>query len=263
MSSLLPVPFDNPYTYRGHTGVDFPKARGTAFRASGNGRVSSIDYGRRPGHTVWVQYDAGPNVGYAHMDSRTTDVELRQRVVEGTVLGRVGSLGTYSTGPHLHVEVAGWATTAGFWRFFDAHRVVSVVGSGSGINPNPQPPMQSGPLTPLEDDEMIALKITDGATTHFAALGEGRVRHFLPGDPYDRIMRIMRAADDWQTIDKSEVPAFLKTWGVDLDVVRFVGGRMEIDEPFTGWRQGGMWSDTNALRAAFRAAAPQIRDVEA
>lgn len=137
--ALLPIPFGNPYTYKGHTGVDFPQPRGTAFRASGPGRVTSIDFAPRPGNTVWVKYNNGPLVGYAHMDHRTTDVFVGKYVEEGTVLGRVGSLGTYSTGPHLHVEVDGHATTAGFWSFFDPARVVGQ-GSGAGENTTPSTP---------------------------------------------------------------------------------------------------------------------------
>lgn len=121
---MLPIPFPNPYDYPKHTGIDFPQPKGTPFRASGPGRVSSVDYGARPGHTVWVQYDNGPNAGYCHMDRRTTDVRVGDRVIEGTILGRVGSLGQFSTGPHLHLEIAGHATAAGVWRFFDRDRVV-------------------------------------------------------------------------------------------------------------------------------------------
>lgn len=157
---LLPIPFSNPYTYAGHSGVDFPQGRGTAFKASGPGRVTSIDYAPRPGHTVWVKYDNGPLVGYCHMDRRTTDVWLNRRVEEGTILGRVGSLGTASTGPHLHVEVSGYATTAGFWRFFDRNRVVGQ-GSGSGGGSVPFPPTPA-PIIPKPEDKMyIARSIKD------------------------------------------------------------------------------------------------------
>lgn len=137
MSALLPIPFDNPYTYTGHSGVDFPQPEGTPFRASGPGVVSSIDYSFTAGHTVWVKYDNGPNVGYCHMDSRTTDVRVGERVYEGTVLGRVGKLGKRSTGYHLHVEVAGHATTAGFWRFFTRDRVVGQGAPAGGETSRP------------------------------------------------------------------------------------------------------------------------------
>jgi len=149
---LLPIPFGNPYTYAGHSGVDFPQMRGTPFRASGPGVVSSIDYSPRAGHTVWVRYDNGPNVGYCHMDYRTSNVRVGQRVPEGTVLGLVGSLGLASTGPHLHVEVAGHATTAGFWKFFDRNRVV---GQGSSAGEEEKGPFMS--LSSAEQREMLNL----------------------------------------------------------------------------------------------------------
>lgn len=149
---LLPIPFGNPYTYTGHSGVDFPQMRGTPFRASGLGAVSSIDYSPRAGHTVWVRYDNGPNVGYCHMDYRTSNVRVGQRVSEGTILGLVGSLGLASTGPHLHVEVAGHATTAGFWKFFDRNRVV---GQGSSAGEEEKGPFMS--LSSAEQREMLNL----------------------------------------------------------------------------------------------------------
>ena len=150
--STLPIPFGNPYTYAGHSGVDFPQMRGTPFRASGPGVVSSIDYSPRAGHTVWVRYDNGPNVGYCHMDYRTSNVRVGQRVSEGTILGLVGSLGLASTGPHLHVEVAGHATTAGFWKFFDRNRVV---GQGSSAGEEEKGPFMS--LSSAEQREMLNL----------------------------------------------------------------------------------------------------------
>ena len=149
---MLPLPFGNPYTYAGHSGVDFPQMRGTPFRASGPGVVSSIDYSPRAGHTVWVRYDNGPNVGYCHMDYRTSNVRVGQRVSEGTILGLVGSLGLASTGPHLHVEVAGHATTAGFWKFFDRNRVV---GQGSSAGEEEKGPFMS--LSSAEQREMLNL----------------------------------------------------------------------------------------------------------
>lgn len=165
--SKLPIPFGYYTDYPKHTGVDFPQSRGTPFRASGPGRVSSIDYGERPGHTVWVQYDNGPNVGYCHMDRRTKDVVLGQRVVEGTILGRVGSLGKFSTGPHLHLEIAGHATAAGVWRFFDKTRVVGQGSpAGGGETPFPVPEIK------LEYD-MIRIQSTNRG---IALIGPGYYR---------------------------------------------------------------------------------------
>lgn len=161
--TLLPIPFNNPATYAGHSGVDFPQPRGTPFRASWPGVVTSIDYGPRPGHTVWVRYDTGVLVGYCHMDARTTHVRVGQRVTEGTILGLVGSLGTFSTGPHLHCEIAGHATTAGFWRFFTASRVV---GDGQPAGGNERPIPEPDPITPLELEDMNPVYVDDKGTVY-------------------------------------------------------------------------------------------------
>jgi len=126
----LPIPFNNPHTYPGHSGVDFPQPRGTEFKASGNGTVKTLSRNERGGFYIWVQYDNGPLVGYHHMDSHNGCPAVGKRVSEGTRLGYVGNTGN-STGPHLHSEVAGHATTAGYWQFFDPQRVVGA-GSGSG-----------------------------------------------------------------------------------------------------------------------------------
>lgn len=151
--SRLPIPFNNPATYVGHSGVDYAQARGTTFRASGPGRVVSRGRNSRGGFYIWVQYDAGPLVGYHHMDSHAGCPALGARVVEGTPLGHVGNTGN-STGPHLHSEVSGHATTAGYWRFFDPTRVVgSGSASGGGTNPTPSKPNPDPAPVPEEEDE--------------------------------------------------------------------------------------------------------------
>lgn len=130
----LPIPFGNPATYPGHSGVDYPQARGTLFRASGPGKVTLRNYNSRAGNMVWVEYDAMPSqngVAYAHLDNYNDSPPVGTRVVEGTVLGRVGNTGN-STGPHLHSEVNGYATTDGYWKWFDPNRVVQGGGGGGG-----------------------------------------------------------------------------------------------------------------------------------
>lgn len=155
----LPIPFGNPATYAGHSGVDYPQRRGTVFKASGPGRVVSRGRNARGGFFVWVQYDAGPLVGYHHMDSHDGVPALGVRVAEGTQLGFVGSLGQFSTGPHLHSEVSGHATTDGYWRFFDPARVVgqpeAAGGGSSGSKPTPPVAVES------EEDEMKFMYVDD------------------------------------------------------------------------------------------------------
>lgn len=130
---MLPIPFGNPATYPGHSGVDYPGHAGEEFPASGVGTVVSRGRNDRGGFFIWVQYDVGPLVGYHHMNSHDGCPALGKRVSLGQRLGYVGWTGHVvpagRAGAHLHSEVSGHATTAGYWQFFDRNRVV---GSGSG-----------------------------------------------------------------------------------------------------------------------------------
>lgn len=139
------MPFGNPDTYPGHSGVDFGQSRGTVFRASGPGVVTDRWWNSRGGGWISVRYDAGCEVGYCHMDSHAGCPPVGTRVVEGTALGLVGNSGN-STGPHLHAEVFGYATTAGFWQWFTPNRVV-----GHGA------PSKEDDMTPEQANQLAAV----------------------------------------------------------------------------------------------------------
>ena len=125
---MYPIPFNNPTTYRGHSGVDFPVRRGTLIRASGSGRVTGRAWQNdRAGYSTIVQYDNGPAVLYAHQDDLTKVPPVGSRVAEGTVIGACGNTGN-SSGPHVHMEImtgAGAHTYEGIWKHFTSKRVVS------------------------------------------------------------------------------------------------------------------------------------------
>jgi len=85
-----------------HPGVDLVEADGGDIRATGAGRVTHA--GPMGGYGIMVEIDHGNGImtRYAHMSE--TLVAEGQEVVQGAVLGRIGSTGR-STGPHLHYEV--------------------------------------------------------------------------------------------------------------------------------------------------------------
>ncbi len=160
---MLPIPFGNPNTYAGHSGVDYPVPRGSVIRASGPGTVVTRARNDAGGFYVFVKYDALPYpVGYHHMDSHNGVPAVGTRVQEGSQLGFVGSLGARSTGPHLHSEVSGHRTTAGYWQFFDRNRVV---GSGSGSSSGGGSPTLTPPTTATPtswEDDMPTFITSDG-----------------------------------------------------------------------------------------------------
>lgn len=159
----LPIPFVNHRTYPGHSGVDFPQPRGTLVRASGNGIVGRRTSNPRGGNLAWIDYDGIPGVGYAHLDDYRDSPAPGTRVRLGDPICRVGNSG-FSTGPHLHMEVNGHATTAGFWRFFDPNNVVGGgSAAGGGGKPLPIPdPVKEDPIMEL------VIKAPNGTVVHLA-----------------------------------------------------------------------------------------------
>ena len=85
-----------------HPGVDLIEAYGDEIHATGAGRVTHA--GPMGGYGIMVEIDHGNGLvtRYAHMSKALVDEG--QDVVQGAVLGRIGSTGR-STGPHLHYEV--------------------------------------------------------------------------------------------------------------------------------------------------------------
>lgn len=87
---------------RMHQGTDYGAAYGSPIRAVTDGVVSSAGWHGGHGNMVKLSHAGGLGSGYAHM-SRIA-VAPGARVVQGQVIGYVGSTGL-STGPHLHFEV--------------------------------------------------------------------------------------------------------------------------------------------------------------
>jgi murein DD-endopeptidase MepM/ murein hydrolase activator NlpD len=91
----------------GYNGVDLAAPAGTPFMASASGevivaRVSGWNGGY--GNYTVIRHDNGTQTLYAHASSII--VGIGQRVVQGQVIGYVGSTGR-STGSHLHFEIRG------------------------------------------------------------------------------------------------------------------------------------------------------------
>ena len=85
----------------GHPGIDFAAEEGAEVYAVAGGIVSAADYDVEKGNYVVLDHGGGLETEYQHMKSLL--VSAGQSVVQGQVLGYVGSTGN-STGPHLHFE---------------------------------------------------------------------------------------------------------------------------------------------------------------
>jgi len=91
------------HTIRAHKGTDYAASRGTAIKATGDGKV--VFAGRKGGYgkVVIVQHGQKYKTLYAHMNGYARGIRSGSRVKQGQVIGYVGSTGL-ATGPHLHYE---------------------------------------------------------------------------------------------------------------------------------------------------------------
>ena len=85
----------------GHPGIDFTAEEGAEVYAVADGIVTTAAYDVEKGNYVVLDHGGGLETEYQHMKSLL--VSAGQSVVQGQVLGYVGSTGN-STGPHLHFE---------------------------------------------------------------------------------------------------------------------------------------------------------------
>ena len=87
-------------THRPHLGVDYGAPTGTPVIAVANGMVVSAARSGGSGNIVRLRHTNGYETYYLHLSSFATGVRKGARVVQGQLIGRVGSTGL-ATGPHL------------------------------------------------------------------------------------------------------------------------------------------------------------------
>ena len=87
-----------------HAGVDIGAPRGKKVRAPAKGKVVAAAYDAKMGNFIRINHRYGIETTYGHLSK--TLVRYGQEVKRGDLLGLVGSTGRFSTGPHLHYQVA-------------------------------------------------------------------------------------------------------------------------------------------------------------
>ncbi|MCA1442268.1 M23 family metallopeptidase [Ensifer sp. IC4062] len=90
---------------RMHTGVDWSAPRGTPIIAAGNGTVEKAGWDSGGyGNQTLIRHANGYVSSYNHQSAIAKNVKPGAKVVQGQVIGWVGTTGL-STGPHLHYEL--------------------------------------------------------------------------------------------------------------------------------------------------------------
>lgn len=88
---------------RAHKGTDFAARPGTSIMATGNGKIKFIGRKGGYGRTVIIEHREGYTTLYAHLSRYKKGLRKGDTVIQGDVIGYVGSSGL-ATGPHLHYE---------------------------------------------------------------------------------------------------------------------------------------------------------------
>ncbi len=87
-----------------HAGIDIGARTGTEVRSPASGKVVVAAYDGRMGKFIRIDHGYGIETTYGHLSKIL--VKYGDRVQRGDLIGRVGSTGKFSTGPHLHYQVA-------------------------------------------------------------------------------------------------------------------------------------------------------------
>ena len=87
-----------------HAGVDISAPRGETVRTPAKGKVVAAAYDTKMGNYIRINHRYGVETTYGHLSKIL--VRYGQEVKRGDVLGQVGSTGRFSTGPHLHYQIA-------------------------------------------------------------------------------------------------------------------------------------------------------------
>lgn len=240
-SAFGPRNINVPNASKYHRGADMVGF--SAVRAVAAGVVRVV--GRQPGWAgggiqVWVQHD-GFFSKSLHL--RSTSVRVGQEIDEAHALGVMGMTGTASD-VHLHFEI-----TPGRLHYLNIGQIDPV----EFIKDRLAAPAGGSNVAPAakEDDDMLALLI-DGA--HKCTLAPGTFSHMITSDNPDRVKNIVRADDQWTTINRSELPVLLRRYGCDLHIWDIRAGKFVVLDPLDGSvREGNVWTAANQARAESRA----------
>lgn len=139
------MPFNNPYTYAGHGGMDYAQPAYTPIRAVADGKITfSAHWTLRGGLTRTLTLDNGLQMMHCHLVN-LNGPRVNSRVHAGDIIAYVGSTG-FSTGNHLHHEL--WyrgvkQSGSKYWNWIDRSRVIGqrppTPSGGGGSKPTPKP----------------------------------------------------------------------------------------------------------------------------
>jgi len=87
-----------------HLAIDYAAAIGTPVMSVGDGTIMMARWNGGFGNYIDVRHNDVFSTQYAHLSSYARGIRPGVHVVQGQIIGYVGSTG-WSTGPHLHYQI--------------------------------------------------------------------------------------------------------------------------------------------------------------
>ncbi|MDT8420291.1 MAG: peptidoglycan DD-metalloendopeptidase family protein [Desulfuromonadales bacterium] len=87
-------------TWKSHPAIDYAAPPGTPIKTVGDGTITRIGYTRGNGNFIEIRHNNSYSTLYLHMSKFARKMSKGKKVVQGQVIGYVGSTGL-ATGPHL------------------------------------------------------------------------------------------------------------------------------------------------------------------
>ncbi len=88
-----------------HKAIDYAAPQGTPIVSVGDGTVTFAGWKTGYGNFIKIKHNSTYSTHYAHLSAFGKGIKAGARVTQGQTIGFVGSTG-WSTGPHLHYEIA-------------------------------------------------------------------------------------------------------------------------------------------------------------
>lgn len=88
---------------KAHKGIDYAAPKGTAVKASADGKIISVGTNNGYGKTIKIQHGHKYATLYAHLDRFHEGIRAGNTITQGQVIGYVGKTGL-ANGYHLHYE---------------------------------------------------------------------------------------------------------------------------------------------------------------
>ncbi|MGO4488140.1 hypothetical protein [Microbacterium sp. 2RAF4] len=117
---------------------------------------------------------------------------------------------------------------------------------------DPAPSGGAATTPPLEEDEMLVLKIDAGVQgTHVCTLAPKTFSHVIKEDNAEWVKNVIRADDRYTDIVLSQLPVLLRRYGCDLHIWDIRNGQFVVLDPLTGVASSGaVWTVENVIRSS-------------